>query len=360
MKKKSKKDIYLNNPNLPAVGATFEFTPEMVEDLKRCKDDIIYFAENFFYIVNPDTGKQKIPLYEYQKKALQMMKDNRFTMLLFSRQTGKALDVDTPIPTPNGFVRMGDLKDGDEVYDENGKVIKILLAHEVMYGRDCYEVVFDNGEKIVADGEHLWSVDAGVVTTEQLEVGNFTVSHCDFIDSVVTPAEDCRYIRKHTIKAINRVESRPVRCITVDSPTSLYLAGKTGIPTHNSTISTILCLWYACFNDDQNIIIVANKEATAKSIFKRMRMAYEMLPNWLKPACKEYGKESMELANGSHVGITTTTGTAGRGSTANCVHGDSLVQFVGKDGFIYEIPIRSLYNYYGKSLEGNVKFMQVA
>ena len=56
-----------------------------------------------------------------------MMKDNRFTMLLFSRQTGKALDVDTPIPTPNGFVRMGDLKDGDEVYDENGKVIKILF-----------------------------------------------------------------------------------------------------------------------------------------------------------------------------------------------------------------------------------------
>jgi hypothetical protein len=87
--------------------------------------------------------------------------------------------------------------------------------------------------------------------------------------------------------------------------------------TGKSTISTIFCLWTACFNNDQNILLVANKESTAKEIFKRIRLAFEELPNWMKPGVKEYGKESMELANGSRIGITTTTGTAGRGSSAN-------------------------------------------
>jgi hypothetical protein len=45
-------------------------------------------------------------------------------------------------------------------------------------------------------------------------------------------------------------------------------------------------------------------------------MAYEQLPNWIKsPIDGGYGKTSMELENGSRIGITTTTGTAGRGSS---------------------------------------------
>ena len=171
----SKKEIYLNNPNLPTVNAAFDYTPKMVSEIKKCGENLIHFAETYFYIISLDEGKQTIALHLYQKRALRMMRDNRFSLLLFSRQTGK------------------------------------------------------------------------------------------------------------------------------------------------STISTIFCLWQACFNENQNIIIVANKENTAKTIFKRLRLAYESLPNWLKPGVREYGKESMELANGSTIGITTTTGTAGRGSSANLI-----------------------------------------
>ena len=173
-----KKGIYLNNPNLPSIDAQFEYTPKMVSELKKCASSVLHFSENYFQIINVDEGRQKITLHSYQKKALRMMRDNRFSLLLFSRQSGK------------------------------------------------------------------------------------------------------------------------------------------------STISTIYCLWTACFNTDQNILIVANKESTAKEIFKRIRMAYEELPNWLKPAVKEYQKESLELANGSRIGITTTTGTAGRGSSANLLFVD--------------------------------------
>jgi len=84
-----------------------------------------------------------------------------------------------------------------------------------------------------------------------------------------------------------------------------------------TTITTIYALWNTCFFDDKRVIIVANKESTAINIFKKIRLAYEMLPNYLKPGVKEYGKTGCTFANGSSIGISTTTSTAARGDTAN-------------------------------------------
>ena len=87
---------------------------------------------------------------------------------------------------------------------------------------------------------------------------------------------------------------------------------------------TIYALWVACFQEDQRILIVANKEQTAINIFKRVRLAYEKLPNYLKPGVLEYGKTSMSLANGSSIGISTTSSDAGRGDSCNCLILDEL------------------------------------
>tara|TARA_R110000868_G_scaffold54509_8_gene170316 strand:- start:17025 stop:17384 length:360 start_codon:yes stop_codon:yes gene_type:complete len=91
----SKKEIYLNNPNLPTVNAAFDYTPKMVSEIKKCGENLIHFAETYFYIISLDEGKQTIALHLYQKKALRMMRDNRFSLLLFSRQTGKCLKDNT-------------------------------------------------------------------------------------------------------------------------------------------------------------------------------------------------------------------------------------------------------------------------
>jgi hypothetical protein len=85
----------MNNPALPTAEAQFEWTPEMVSELKKCKENVLHFAENHFYIVNLDEGKQKIQLHSYQKKALRMIRDNRFSLFLFSRQSGKCLTMNT-------------------------------------------------------------------------------------------------------------------------------------------------------------------------------------------------------------------------------------------------------------------------
>ena len=178
--KPNSRDYYLGNKNLPTDSARFEYTPEMVTKLKKASKNLLYFAENFFHIVNLDTGRQTISLHSCQKRALRNMRDNRFVILLASRQCGK------------------------------------------------------------------------------------------------------------------------------------------------TTMMTIYALWNACFNDDQRVLIVANKEGTAIEIFQRIRLAYEELPNWLKPGVKEYGKTSMTLSNGTRIGISTTTGTAARGQSVNCLILDEL------------------------------------
>lgn len=75
---------------------------------------------------------------------------------LSGRGSGKALDVDTPIRTVDGWVRMGDLQDGDVVFDEQGQPCTILKAHDPYVAETMYRVHFSDGTAIDADGEHLW------------------------------------------------------------------------------------------------------------------------------------------------------------------------------------------------------------
>jgi replicative DNA helicase len=69
---------------------------------------------------------------------------------------GKAVSLDTPIPTPTGWTTMGALRVGDQVFDEQGRPCTVVFATPVMHGRECFEVVFSDGEVIVADAEHQW------------------------------------------------------------------------------------------------------------------------------------------------------------------------------------------------------------
>jgi FtsK/SpoIIIE family/FtsK alpha domain/Ftsk gamma domain/LAGLIDADG-like domain/4TM region of DNA translocase FtsK/SpoIIIE len=69
---------------------------------------------------------------------------------------GKALALDTPIPTPHGWTTMGEIQVGDEVFDERGHRCMVIGATPVMRDRPCYEVEFSDGTVIVADAEHLW------------------------------------------------------------------------------------------------------------------------------------------------------------------------------------------------------------
>lgn len=88
--------------------------------------------------------------------------DARFqtSYLETSKGTGKALALDTPIPTPTGWTTMGDLAVGDLVFDERGRPVSVVGVSDVMTGHLCSRVVFDDGSSLVADDEHLWRTEA--------------------------------------------------------------------------------------------------------------------------------------------------------------------------------------------------------
>lgn len=70
----------------------------------------------------------------------------------------KALALDTPIPTPTGWTTMGEIKVGDQVFDENGKPCSVTWKSEVWKDRPVYEVQTDCGDVILADHDHEWLV----------------------------------------------------------------------------------------------------------------------------------------------------------------------------------------------------------
>jgi replicative DNA helicase len=70
--------------------------------------------------------------------------------------SGKALALDTPLPTPTGWTTMSEVRAGDTLLGPDGLPTRVVAATDVMRGRPCYQVEFSDGTTIVADAEHQW------------------------------------------------------------------------------------------------------------------------------------------------------------------------------------------------------------
>jgi replicative DNA helicase len=93
---------------------------------------------------------------------------------------GKALALDTPLPTPTGWTTMGAVQVGDHLLDADGRPTRVIAATKVMNNRPCYEVEFSDGTVLIADEQHQWltktlastsasaSVPASVKTTREI------------------------------------------------------------------------------------------------------------------------------------------------------------------------------------------------
>ena len=128
-----------------------------------------------------------------------------------------------------------------------------------------------------------------------------------------------------------------------------------GILSHNSTLLTIFSLWMVCFHDDYRVAIVANKETTAINIFKRIRMAYEQLPNYIKPGVKDYAKTGMTLGNDSSIIVSTTTATSIRGDSLNCLTGDCKITIRDEESDQRAITLSKAFEIFGNPFEQTLK-----
>lgn len=93
----------------------------------------------------------------------------------------EALALDTAVPTPAGYRRLGDIVVGDEVFGSDGRPVRVVKTTEIMEERRCFRVRFADGTDVVASEGHLWasSVAGGPVrvrTTAQLAACTSPVS----------------------------------------------------------------------------------------------------------------------------------------------------------------------------------------
>jgi hypothetical protein len=96
----------------------------------------------------------------------------RDVVICAGRRWGKALYIYTPILTEYGFKAMKDINVGDKVFGKDGKISTVIRKTEIMYNRDCYEVVFSDSTSIKADGEHLWEVETRRYRKNKARNGN--------------------------------------------------------------------------------------------------------------------------------------------------------------------------------------------
>ena len=90
--------------------------------------------------VNEHTGKR-----QYRK-----------AFITVSKQNGKQLDINTPIPTPCGWKTMGSLQVGDLVFSEDGLPIRVISKSEIDDTERAFEFLFGDGTSIVSGENHQW------------------------------------------------------------------------------------------------------------------------------------------------------------------------------------------------------------
>lgn len=81
---------YLGNPNLKRSGVSVNWTPDLVQEYMKCKEDVVYFVTKYMKIININKGLINFIPYPYQENMLKTMADERYTVIATARQAGKS------------------------------------------------------------------------------------------------------------------------------------------------------------------------------------------------------------------------------------------------------------------------------
>ena len=184
---------------------------------------------------------------------------------------GKALALNTPLPTPAGWTTMGDVAVGDCLLGADGEPTRVVAATDIMLGRPCYEVEFSDGTVVVADGSHRWPTGYGIRTTAELRCGMDTIAAAGSMGGYAGRGATTLMAPVLQIDAVRRVRTVPVRCVQVDNGAHLYLAGRGMVPTHNSTLG--LDFMRSCSIKHQLASVIFSLEMSKSEIVMRLLSA---------------------------------------------------------------------------------------
>jgi hypothetical protein len=87
----AKNEGYLGNNLIKKAGIDIQYTEEELNEYIKCSKDPTHFIENYCQVISLDEGMVKFKLRGYQKELIQHYDDNRFNVVLASRQSGKSI-----------------------------------------------------------------------------------------------------------------------------------------------------------------------------------------------------------------------------------------------------------------------------
>ena len=82
---------YNGNPLVKRDGVEQSFTKEELEEYIRCMNDPAYFARKYVKVISLDKGLVPFDLYPYQERMFGHFNENRFSIVLACRQSGKSI-----------------------------------------------------------------------------------------------------------------------------------------------------------------------------------------------------------------------------------------------------------------------------
>ena len=175
-----------------------------LNNVNKYEAENLYIDADLFIKKLEEDSAEMLPYYKGNllNSISQGVARGHVTMIGGFGGTGKCLHIDTPIPTPNGWTTMGKLEVGDLVFGQDGKPTSIINKSPLYTDHDTYKLTFDDGEEIIADAEHQWSVSIdytkklakrGVTTFKGKPInskGYFTITTEEMKDDFVRIRED--------------------------------------------------------------------------------------------------------------------------------------------------------------------------
>jgi hypothetical protein len=187
---------FKGSPKIKRKNTKIALSKEHLEEYIKCQNDILYFAEHYVKIIDPDLGLSLIKLYDYQEDLLNQFKDNRDSIILSSRQSGKSTTSAIFImwytifnKDKSSAILANKEKTAVEIF---GRVMTVYenLPNFLKPGVSDFSktlMTFDNGSKILA------------ASTSSSTIRGFTINGCVTLDTYIT-------IRNKKTKKIEKLQ----------------------------------------------------------------------------------------------------------------------------------------------------------
>lgn len=145
-------------------------------------------------------------------------------LILAPTGTGKALGVSCPILTPNGWIKMGDVKLDDDVIGSDGKKQKVVGVYPQGI-RPIYKMEFTDGTSVECDEEHLWSVNTLNMRTRKIRINGVNTYSPDNGYIVMKTSNLMKDIKKRGRHNYRLPTVEPIEFIEREIKIDAYLLG---------------------------------------------------------------------------------------------------------------------------------------